>query len=65
MGDERLPGPGGAVGTYGAAAALRTQPLELGWLRESIRTGLSEGAYPQLILRFGMVTQAAASVSHG
>jgi nitroreductase len=48
--------------TRGAAAALHTQPLELGWLRESIRTGLSDGAYPQLVLRFGMVTQAAASV---
>jgi hypothetical protein len=48
--------------TRGAAAALHTQPLELGWLRESIRTGLSDGAYPQLVLRFGMVTQAAVSV---
>ena len=50
------------AGTCGAAAALHTQPLELGWLRESIRTGLSDGAYPQLVLRFGMVTQAAVSV---
>jgi len=48
--------------TSGAAAALHTQPLEFGWLRESIRTGLSDGAYPQLVLRFGMVIQAAASV---
>jgi nitroreductase len=48
--------------TCGAAAALHTQPLELSWLRESIRTGLSDSAYPQLVLRFGMVTQAAASV---
>jgi hypothetical protein len=48
--------------TCGAAAALHTQPLELGWLRESIRTRLSDGAYPQLILRFGVVTQAAVSV---
>jgi hypothetical protein len=46
----------------GIAAALHTQPLELGWLRESIRTQLSDGAYPQLILRFGAVTQAADSV---
>jgi hypothetical protein len=46
----------------GAAAALHTQPLELGWLRESIRTQLSDGAYPQLVLRFGMVTQVAVSV---
>ena len=48
--------------THGAAAALHTQPLELGWLRDSIRTRLSDGAYPQLVLRFGMVTQAAVSV---
>jgi nitroreductase len=48
--------------TCGVAAALHTQPLELGWLRESIRTRLSDGAYPQLILRFGAVIQAAASV---
>jgi hypothetical protein len=46
----------------GVAAALHTQPLELGWLRESIRTQLSDGAYPQLVLRFGAVIQAAVSV---
>jgi hypothetical protein len=48
--------------TSGAAAALHTQPLELGWVRERIRAALSDGAYPQLVLRFGMVVQAAASV---
>jgi len=48
--------------TSGAAAALHTQPLEFAQLRESIRTGLSDGAYPQLVLRFGAVIQAAASV---
>src|SRR6516164_2561943 len=48
--------------TAGVAAALHTQPLELGWLRESIRTQLSDGAYPQLLLRFGAVTQVADSV---
>jgi hypothetical protein len=48
--------------TCGIAAALHTQPLELGWLRDSIRTRLSDGAYPQLVLRFGAVIQAAASV---
>jgi nitroreductase len=47
---------------FGVAAALHTQPLELGWLRERIRAALSDGAYPQLVLRFGMVVQAAASV---
>jgi hypothetical protein len=46
----------------GAAAALHSQPLELDWLRESIRTHLSDGAYPQMILRFGAVIQAEASV---
>jgi hypothetical protein len=50
------------AGTCGIAAALHTQPLELGWLRDFIRTRLSDGAYPQLVLRFGAVTQAAASV---
>jgi hypothetical protein len=48
--------------TAGIAAALHSQPLELGWLRESIRTQLSDGACPQLILRFGAVIQAADSV---
>ena len=48
--------------TWGVAAALHSQPLELGWLRESIRTRLSDGAYPHLLLRVGMVTQAAVSV---
>jgi hypothetical protein len=46
----------------GAAAALHTQPLEFSHLRESIRTGLSDGAYPQIVVRFGMVIQVAASV---
>jgi hypothetical protein len=48
--------------TVGVAAALHTQPLELDWLRESIRIRLSDGAYPQMVLRFGAVIQAAASV---
>jgi hypothetical protein len=46
----------------GIAAALLTQPLELDWLREVIRTDLADGACPQIVLRFGAVTQAAASV---
>ena len=46
----------------GVAAALHTQPLELSWLRESIRTQLGGGSYPQLLLRLGTVTQTAASV---
>jgi Nitroreductase family len=47
---------------HGVAAALHSQPLELGWLRESIRTRLSDHAYPQMVLRFGTVIQVAASV---
>ena len=46
----------------GAAVALHSQPLELAWLREFIRTRLSDGAYPHLVLRIGMVTQVSASV---
>ena len=46
----------------GAAVALHSQPLELPWLREFVRTQLSDGAYPHLVLRIGMVTQVAVSV---
>ena len=46
----------------GAAVALHSQPLELPWLREFIRTQLSDSAYPHLVLRIGMVTQVAVSV---
>jgi Nitroreductase family len=38
---------------YGVAAALHSQPLELSWLRESIRTQLSGGSHPQLLIRLG------------
>jgi hypothetical protein len=46
----------------GAAVALHSQPAELPWLREFIRTQLADGAYPHLVLRIGLVTQAAVSV---
>jgi hypothetical protein len=46
----------------GAAVALHSQPLELSWLREFIRTQLSDGACPHLVLRIGLVTQVAVSV---
>ena len=46
----------------GAAVALDSQPLELPWLREFIGTQLSDGAYPHLMLRIGVVTQMAVSV---
>jgi len=48
--------------TCGAAVALHSQPLELAWLREFIRTQLGDGACPHLVLRIGLVTQTAVSV---
>jgi hypothetical protein len=48
--------------TWGVAVALHSQPIELPWLREFIRTQLSGGAYPHLVLRFGMAIQAEVSV---
>ena len=39
--------------TCGVAAALHSQPLELGWLRELVRGQVSDGGFPQLILRLG------------
>jgi nitroreductase len=51
-----------AAGTCGVAAALHSQPLEFGWLREFVRTRLSAGGYPQLVLRLGTVIQIATSV---
>jgi hypothetical protein len=50
------------AGTCGAAVALHSQPLELPWLREFIRVQLSDGAYPHLVLRIGVVTQVVVSV---
>lgn len=46
----------------GVAAALHSQPLELPWLREVIRTRFSNGAYPQMVLRLGTVIQTSVSV---
>jgi hypothetical protein len=46
----------------GAAVALHSQPLELPWLREFLRTQLSDEACPHLVLRIGLVTQMAVSV---
>jgi hypothetical protein len=48
--------------SYGAAAALHSQPVEVGWLREMIRVQLGDGSYPQLVLRLGTVIQNAISV---
>jgi hypothetical protein len=48
--------------SYGAAAALHSQPVEVGWLREMIRVQLGDGSYPQMVLRLGTVIQSAVSV---
>jgi nitroreductase len=48
--------------TCAVAADLHGQPLELRSLREDIRTKLSGGAYPQLILRLRAISQVAAGV---
>jgi nitroreductase len=48
--------------TCGVAAAIHSQPIELGSLRALIRTRLSDGRYPHLVLRLGTVIQVAASV---
>ena len=47
---------------YGAAVALHSQPLELPSLRQFLRAQYSDGAFPQLILRAGLVTQVSLSV---
>jgi len=48
--------------TFGVAAALHSQPVEVGWLRDAIRTQLGDGSYPQLLLRLGTVIQNAVSL---
>jgi hypothetical protein len=44
----------------GVAAALHTQPFQLGWGRGLV--GLPPGLYPHVILRLGATTQAAVGV---
>jgi hypothetical protein len=46
----------------GAAAALDSQPLELPWLRELIRTRFSNDSYPQMVLRLAAIIQTSVSV---
>ena len=46
----------------GLAAALDSQALEIVQLRDFIRLYFAEGAYPQMLLRFGTTDQHAASV---
>jgi hypothetical protein len=50
------------AGACGVAVALHSQPTELPLLRKFIKTRLSDGAYPHLVLRIGTVTQTAVSV---
>jgi hypothetical protein len=45
---------------WGVAAALHSQPFQLGWGRGLV--GLRPGLCPHLILRLGVTTQAAAGV---
>ncbi|HEY2687052.1 MAG TPA: hypothetical protein VGJ50_01350 [Streptosporangiaceae bacterium] len=47
--------------SYGVAAALHSQPLEVPLLRDFIRIHLSDGAYPQMVLRLGMTGETAVS----
>jgi hypothetical protein len=47
--------------TRGVAAALHSQPVEVGWLREAIRAQLRDGSHPQLVLRLGTVIQDTVS----
>ena len=45
---------------WGVAAALHTQPFQLGWGRSLV--GLRPDQYPHVILRLGVTTQAASGV---
>src|SRR5258707_549225 len=47
--------------SYGVAAALYSQPVEVGWLREITRAQLGDGSWPQLVFRLGTVIQSAIS----
>jgi len=46
----------------GIAAALHSQPLEIPQLRDFIRIQFCDGAYPQMVLRFGTTDRTAISV---
>jgi len=46
----------------GAAAALYSQPIEVDWVRDTVREQVGDGSYPQLVLRLGSVIQNAVSV---
>jgi nitroreductase len=46
----------------GVAAALHSQPLELAAPRQLVHSRISDGSYPQLLIRLGTVIQTSASV---
>ena len=51
-----------AAGSHGVAAALHTQPLEVAELRSFIAAFLSDGQYPQMVMRLGSTEETAVSV---
>ena len=51
-----------AASSCGVSAALHSQPLEIGDLRDFVSTALCEGTYPQMVARLGCTGQASASV---
>src|SRR5262249_3584791 len=51
-----------AARSHGVAAALHTQPLEVAELRSFITAFLSEGHYPQMIMRLGSTEETSVSV---
>jgi hypothetical protein len=46
----------------GVAAALHSQPLELAWLRQLVHNRITDGSYPQLLIRLGTVIQTSSTV---
>ena len=47
---------------HGIATALHRQPTEVSWLRDNLRAQFCDGAWPQLVLRFGAAIQMEQSV---
>ncbi len=47
--------------SFGVTAAIHSQPLEIGWLRQALRAQLPDGSYPQLMLRLGAAIQTNES----
>jgi hypothetical protein len=50
------------AGLHGIAAALHSQPVEVAWLRQSLRADFCDGTWPQLLLRLGAVIQTEQSI---